>query len=140
MDTKIKNYWLYILQLEANKYYVGVTSKTSEQRFRQHCNGFLGASWTKKYKPIKIFDKKELGSMTLQEAESYENKVVREYIKKYGINNVRGGDLSYSGDLVKRFGWYISADGWSAVTTVTLLLLIIIYLGLELYSNKLPFS
>jgi predicted GIY-YIG superfamily endonuclease len=133
MDDEIKKYWLYVLKLEADKYYVGVTSKTPEQRFRQHQNGFLSASWTKKYKPLEIFDKKELGSMTLPEAEVYENKVVREYIKKYGINNVRGGDLSYSGTLMKRFGWYRSADDWETVTVVVLLMLIILALGLMIY-------
>lgn len=133
MDSEIKTYWLYVLKLENNKYYVGVTSKTPEQRFKQHLTGFIGAGWTKKNKPIKIFDRKELGSMTFPEAEAYENKVVREYIKKYGINNVRGGDLSYSGRLIKRFGWYRSADDWEVVTVVVLLMLIILALGLKIY-------
>ncbi|MEO6513126.1 MAG: GIY-YIG nuclease family protein [Candidatus Saccharimonadales bacterium] len=108
----MKNYWLYVLKLEQGKYYVGVTSKTPEIRMKQHQNGFGGAGWARKYKPIALFDSKQLGVMSLEEAEHYENKVVREYIKKYGIDNVRGGDLSYSGNLIKRFGKYFDAEEW----------------------------
>lgn len=133
MNDEIKTYWLYVLKLDANKYYVGVTSKTPEQRFKQHVNGFLSASWTKKYKPIEIFDKKELGNMTLSEAEKYENKVVRAYMKKYGFNNVRGGDLTYTGDLIKRLGRYRNASEWETITVIVLLMLIILALGLVTY-------
>ncbi len=128
-----KAYWLYVLTLEHSKYYVGITTKTPEIRMQQHISGFGGASWTRKYKPLRMFDKKQLGYMTNAEAERYENKVVRAYIKKYGSDNVRGGDISYSEDLVKRFGWYIAKDDWEVVTVIVLLVLIILFLGLNKY-------
>ena len=44
--------YIYILQLEQNKYYVG---KTGNPQFRlnNHITG-SGSAWTKKYKPIKL--------------------------------------------------------------------------------------
>jgi hypothetical protein len=112
--------------------YVGITSKTPEIRFKQHQNNFLGAKWTKIYPPIEIFDTRDLGYMTHKEAEKYENKVVRLYIKKYGYNNVRGGDISSSGEFVLRFGYYFDKEGWKDVITVFLLLVIIAFQSLLL--------
>ena len=128
-----KSYWLYVLALEKNKYYVGITSKTPEIRMQQHIKGFAGASWTRKYKPVRLLDKKHLGIMTVNEAERYENKVVRAYINKHGFENVRGGDISYSEDLVRRFGWYIAKEDWEVVTVIVLLVLIILILGTGKY-------
>jgi predicted GIY-YIG superfamily endonuclease len=93
MVSNKKHWHLYVLRLEDDKYYVGITSKTVEHRFMQHKNGFAGAAWTKEHKPISILDSRDLGYVTKDEAEYYENIVVRKYIHKYGIENVRGGDL-----------------------------------------------
>jgi hypothetical protein len=75
--------FIYILELENNKYYVG---KTTNPNFRleQHFTN-SGSQWTKKYKPIKILELK-------QNCDDYdEDKYTRMYMDKYGINNVRGG-------------------------------------------------
>ncbi|CAN5699323.1 hypothetical protein BH23PAT2_BH23PAT2_10550 [soil metagenome] len=132
-DSTNKRYWLYVLKLEDGKYYIGVTAQTPEKRFEQHKKGFAGAAWTSEHKPIKIFDRKDLGLITYAEAQKYENKVVRKYIKKYGHNNVRGGDLRLVDPVVKRLGWFIPEERWVALTTVILLTLIIIFLGLDRY-------
>lgn len=132
MSQKI--FWLYVLKLEQGKYYVGVTSKTPAIRFKEHLiGGQRAARWTKKYKPLKIIDTKNLGYINFKEAEEYENKVVRKYIEKYGYNNVRGGDLSYSGDYIKRFGYYRIRKDWEVITVILFLVIVILYLGLELY-------
>lgn len=89
-----KRWWLYILRLEGEKWYVGITSKTPEQRFEQHKKGFAAAAWTREHKPIEIFDRKDLGDLDREEAELFEKRVTRKYIAKYGLKNVRGGDLS----------------------------------------------
>lgn len=74
---------IYILQLNNNKFYVGKTHNIFI-RYKQHLNG-NGSFWTKKYKPIYI-DK------LIEECDDYdEDKMVKIYMNKYGIDNVRGG-------------------------------------------------
>jgi cellular nucleic acid-binding protein len=77
---------LYILQLEGGKYYVGKTSDVMK-RFEQHKTG-AGAAWTKKYKPTRMIECRALTS------DHDENNVTKDYMKKYGINNVRGGSYT----------------------------------------------
>jgi predicted GIY-YIG superfamily endonuclease len=85
--------YIYILELKSNKYYIGKTQNV-ENRFQQHING-KGSSWTKKYKPISIL------KFFKNTSNFDEDKYVKEYMAKYGIENVRGGsyskiDLDYS--------------------------------------------
>ena len=128
----MKKWWLYVLKLEQGKYYVGITSKTPEVRFKQHQNGFLAAGWTKKYTPLKIMDKKYLGPMTEAQAKKYENKVVRLYMKEKGTNNVRGGDLTDNEDYIRRFGRLFTKEQWEPIVVVTLLTIIVVALLLTL--------
>ena len=77
--------FIYILELENKKYYVG---KTTNPKFRlnQHFNS-SGSQWTKKYKPIKILE-------LIPNCDDYdEDKYTLQYMKSYGINNVRGGSF-----------------------------------------------
>ena len=77
--------FIYVLQLEQGKYYIG---KTNNPKFRleNHFN-FNGSEWTKIYKPLKILDIKP-------NCDDYdEDKITRQYMDKYGINNVRGGSF-----------------------------------------------
>lgn len=133
MKNEKKHYWMYVLKLEGGKYYVGVTSKTPHFRFNQHKKGFAGASWTKLHKPIRIYDTKDLGMITYAAAQKFENKVVDRYIKKYGINNVRGGDLRMTGNVVQRFGLIFDEVDYLGLTTVILLMLAIVVLVIENY-------
>jgi predicted GIY-YIG superfamily endonuclease len=74
---------IYILELENNKYYIGKTDDVSK-RYEQHVNG-NGSYWTKINKPISIIK-------TIENCSVFdEDKYVKEYMFKYGINNVRGG-------------------------------------------------
>jgi len=76
---------IYVLKLEKGKYYVG---KTNNPRFRleNHFNS-NGSQWTKKYKPLKIIEIKP-------DCDDYdEDKITRQYMDKYGIENVRGGSF-----------------------------------------------
>lgn len=130
---KSKHYWLYVLRLETNKYYVGITTKTPEIRLKEHLNGFAGAAWTRKFRPLEIIDRKDLGVTTDSRAQRYENKIVRIYIKKYGIDAVRGGDIRMAEDLTIRFGrWWLKKD-WETMTAIVFLLLIITALGVLAY-------
>lgn len=127
--NKIKRYYLYVLQLEQNKYYVGVTSKDPNERFNEHKIGFYGAEWTKIYKPLKIDQSIDLGLTSYAKAEEYENKVTRKYIEKYGIENVRGGNLTYRGKYVKRFGYYYTDASWETIVGMTLMTILMIIFG-----------
>ena len=74
---------IYILKLENNKYYVG-KSADPIKRFQEHIKG-KGSSWTREHKPLEIIK-------TIKNASVFdEDKYVKEYMSKYGINNVRGG-------------------------------------------------
>jgi predicted GIY-YIG superfamily endonuclease len=125
-----KRYSLYVLKLEQGKYYVGITSKKPEERFLEHKNGFYGAEWTRLYKPIKIDQVKDLGEVEYSKAEEYENKIARIYIKKYGLNNVRGGNITYRGNYVRRFGWLYHEESWETMVLVSLLTTMMLIFGL----------
>lgn len=74
---------LYILKLEDKKYYIGITNDIIyrlEDHFRSNAT-----PWTKKYTPLDIED------LIIDCDEFDEEKYTFMYMKKYGINNVRGG-------------------------------------------------
>ena len=74
---------LYVLKLQHGKYYVGKTRDVS-RRFQEHRDG-VGAAWTRKYAPISI-------EKTIPMTSPFdEDKVTKEYMSMYGIDNVRGG-------------------------------------------------
>ena len=77
--------FIYILQLEYGKYYIGKTQNTTF-RLEQHFTS-NGSAWTKKYKPISILE-------IIPNCDDYdEDKHTIKYMEKYGINNVRGGSF-----------------------------------------------
>ena len=74
---------IYILKCEQGKYYVG-KSEDPQKRYQEHLNG-KGSSWTRKYKPISL-------EKVYEKASPFdEDKYTKEYMAKYGIENVRGG-------------------------------------------------
>lgn len=75
--------FIYVLKCDQEKYYVGKTNKSVIERFGEHINN--PGVWTKKYKPIKIIESFESFS------EFDEDTTTLKYMKKYGIDNVRGG-------------------------------------------------
>ena len=77
--------FIYIIQLEQGKYYIG---KTNNPQFRleSHFNS-NGSEWTKIYKPLRVIEVKP-------NCDDYdEDKITIQYMDKYGINNVRGGSF-----------------------------------------------
>ena len=75
--------YIYVLRLISNKFYIG-KSITPISRIEQHfSNG--GASWTRKYPPIEVCE-------IIENCDDFdEDKYTKIYMKKYGIDNVRGG-------------------------------------------------
>ena len=77
------NLFIYILRLKNNKYYVGKTVNLLT-RLEAHKNG-TACSWTKKHELIFI-------ERVIERASTYdEDRYTKEYMNKYGIDNVRGG-------------------------------------------------
>ncbi len=73
---------IYVLELQYGKVYVGKT-KNLDARYNQHVDG-QGSAWTKKYKVLGLIE-------SLTGSKFDEDKVVKEYMSEYGIDNVRGG-------------------------------------------------
>jgi predicted GIY-YIG superfamily endonuclease len=131
--NEVKHWWLYVLKLEGGKYYVGITSQTPEIRMNEHIHHVRSANWTRQYKPIKLHDTHDLGVVTKEKAELYEARVTRRYMKEYGINNVRGGDLTEVDNYTARFGRIFLPQEWQALTMVVFLTMIIIILAANTY-------
>jgi cellular nucleic acid-binding protein len=74
---------IYVLRLEGGHYYIGKSDNIAA-RYQQHLNG-KGSAWTKKYPPVSLVT-------TIEGASPFdEDKITKEYMVKYGIDNVRGG-------------------------------------------------
>ena len=74
---------VYVLQLERGRYYIGKTDDVMK-RYEEHLNG-RGSAWTNRYAPVSLVE-------TRRNVSSFEeDKVTKEYMSKYGIDNVRGG-------------------------------------------------
>ena len=75
---------LYVLKLEEDNYYIGM-SYNLNFRWSQHWSG-SGAKWTRLHKPVEvvkvIYPATEVG---------IENRITKEYMEVYGSDKVRGG-------------------------------------------------
>lgn len=80
--------YLYTLQLQSGKYYVG-KSDDPDTRYLAHKNG-NGAVWTKIHKPVKILE------IRPSKGEHDETNTTKDLMKKYGVDNVRGGAYTQS--------------------------------------------
>lgn len=77
---------IYVLKLQNNKYYIG-KSKCVIDRIIEHKN-LKAACWTKKYPVIDII-------AVYPNCDDFdEDKYVKIYMLKFGIDNVRGGSYS----------------------------------------------
>lgn len=132
-DGKQYHWTLYVLRLEGGKFYVGITSKSPEERMQEHLRGIRTAYWTAKHKPLEVIYTEDIGLIEKAKAEKRENKMVRALMKQRGINNVRGGDLTSVDEYVKRFGYVWDKDLWRAMTGIAFLTLVIIYLAVDKY-------
>ena len=77
---------IYVLKCGNGKYYVGKTNKTAMKRYKEHAAG-KGCAWTRKYKPTELVE-------CFQGDNFDEDKKTKQYMDKYGIDNVRGGSYS----------------------------------------------
>ena len=85
--------YIYILQLEKGKFYVGKSIKYPSFNLDSHFKS-NGPEWTKIYKPIKMIQ-------IIPNCDDYQDKYTRMFMDKYtrmfmdkyGIDNVRGGSF-----------------------------------------------
>jgi hypothetical protein len=76
-------FFIYVLELENNKFYIGKSSNP-KNRIKKHFSN-NGSVWTMMHKPIKIVE-------IISNCDIYdEDKITFKYMDKYGIGNVRGG-------------------------------------------------
>jgi len=78
--------YLYVLQLEHNKFYVGRTANL-DKRINDHVLGY-GSEWTKRFRVLNLIEYHILNDVF------DEDKYVKKYMNMYGIDNVRGGTYS----------------------------------------------
>ena len=78
--------FLYVLACEHGMYYVGKSSNV-RARYAQHAAG-TGCAWTKAHKPLQIVESTPSTDATAEDA------LVKVYMLKHGIKNVRGGSYS----------------------------------------------
>ena len=77
---------IYVLRLLSNKFYVG-KSTNIQNRLANHFSN-KGSAWTKKYKPLEVVE-------IMHSADPFdEDKKVKQYMMKHGIESVRGGSYS----------------------------------------------
>jgi hypothetical protein len=76
------------------------------ERIRDHTNG-TGSAWTRKYKPIDV-------EKTIPNASPFdEDKFVKEYMARYGIDHVRGGTY-VTEHLSESQRRYVQEEIWGA--------------------------
>ena len=75
--------YIYVLQLQQNKYYVGKTNNPPV-RLDAHFDAG-GSAFTKRYKPLQIH------ALIPDCSDHDEQRVTQEYMGKHGIQQVRGG-------------------------------------------------
>lgn len=74
---------IYILKCEQNKYFIGKINKKHIFKFKNF-NSLL-YDFTCKYKPLTLYK-------LIENCDMFDiDKIVKKYMNKYGINNVRGG-------------------------------------------------
>lgn len=77
--------YIYALQLEQGKYYIGKTENPNV-RMDDHFSS-IGSAWTRKYKPLNVIE-------IIPNCDKFdEDKYTLKYMEKYGVMNVRGGSF-----------------------------------------------
>jgi hypothetical protein len=76
--------FIYVLELQGGKYYVGKTTRTVQERFEEHRAG-KGSAWTRSHKPIRVVEQ------FVRSGDYDEDNTTKTYMRTRGIDSVRGG-------------------------------------------------
>lgn len=101
-----KDWYLYVLKLEGDNYYIGITTDLSRRMTTHFTVG--GAKWTKLHKPLTILDAIDIGYVFEKQATTFEDRVTRLYMQKYGTDHVRGGTVCGIKTSQRRFSKFLS--------------------------------
>ena len=83
----LKIYMGYILQLENDKWYIGISKRGTDRLYEHYCS--LGAKWTKLHHPVAIHKIEYIGS-NMKSALAWEKETTIEMMFQMGYKNVRG--------------------------------------------------
>ena len=97
--------FIYVIKCDNNKWYIGKT-ENSKFRIDTHFDK-NGSRFTKMFHPIEIYQ-------IIPECDKFdEDKYVKKYMEKYGIDNVRGGTYSRL-ELTQQEKTFIQKELWGA--------------------------
>lgn len=91
----LEQWQLYVLQLDNDKWYVGVTSSTPHEELARHKAG-NGVEWTREHKPVKVHYAKDFGAVDEEKVREFEDRVTLKYMERYGVATVRSDNLGES--------------------------------------------
>lgn len=81
--------YIYVIQCASRKYYIGKTCDVIKRYLEHQAQSpSHSASWTSLYRPEKLVECRPMKS------EHDENNLTKDYMKIYGIQNVRGGSYT----------------------------------------------
>src|SRR5699024_3741279 len=88
----VNNWYYYVLKLEDECYYVGITTAPSK-RIQQHTYKYKqGAAWTKRHEVVDVIKIRYIGLTNSHYAKEIEREQTIKAMKKYGWKSVRGSD------------------------------------------------
>ncbi len=76
---------VYVLELEGENYYVGMSKKSIEDRISTHFNG-NGSAWTKLHAPVSVKETVEVST----DIKDYEKWMTKKLMLEFGWESVRG--------------------------------------------------
>ena len=94
----LEQWQLYVLKLDNDKWYVGVTSRTPHEELARHKAG-NGVEWTRESKPVKVHYAKDFGAVDEEKVREFEDRVTLKYMERYGVGTVRSDNM---GDTVAK--------------------------------------
>lgn len=81
-------YFLFVLKLESDRYYVGYSSKP-DLRIKRYFSG-KGSDWTALHKPVEVLTKRSLGTLCESDAAAKTADATISMMRLFGWRNVRG--------------------------------------------------
>ena len=96
------NWYVYLLKLQDEKYYVGIAVDPNKRFLEHQKQGKDCPNWCKKYKAIKIIETFETKYKGMKDATLIEDIYTLKYIEKFGSENVRGGRYLWSDSKIKK--------------------------------------